>query len=410
MNVKTEIAAAIALALYGAAACAQGQKPATHYWMSVETRNMTIPGMSAEDSAMMAAMGRDMPGAGPQRSIMLDLSVPGQPPNPDATHDIPPGQNMGKTLPLKTPVSAPTRSTETEPYEKPRGRMLIYWGCGDTVGQGQPIVIDFANMDPAKINMPAGHVGTLPRPPAPARDRVYATWPYERNTIAVPRDSSLVGDHFVHGNYPPDIRFAVGANHDFMPPVMFSNVAGGLADAINFQWDSVAPATGYFAMAMGGTDKGSEMILWTSSEVAEMGGGLTSYLPPAQVQRLIQERVVLSPQTTRCTVPQGIFKSAQGAMLTVHAYGGELNHVYPPKPADPKARWDPEWYVKVRLKSTGMTPLGAEDGASRGRGRGSSRSSTPQQAPAQKTPEPARQDASPNPLDAVKSLKGLFGL
>ena len=52
-------------------------------------------------------------------------------------------------------------------------------------------MIDFANMDPAKINMPAGHVGTLPRPPAPARDRVYATWPYERNTIAVPRDSSL---------------------------------------------------------------------------------------------------------------------------------------------------------------------------------------------------------------------------
>ena len=42
---------------YCTVAIAQGQKPATHYWMSVETRNMTIPGLSAEDSAMMSAMG-----------------------------------------------------------------------------------------------------------------------------------------------------------------------------------------------------------------------------------------------------------------------------------------------------------------------------------------------------------------
>lgn len=70
-------------------------------------------------------------------------------------------------------------------------------------------------------------------------------------------------------------------------------------------------------MAIGGVEKGSEMILWSSSELAEMGGGLNSYLPPAVVQRLIQEKVVLSPQTARYTIPQGIFKAAQGAILTV---------------------------------------------------------------------------------------------
>jgi hypothetical protein len=401
-------AVAVSAALAAAVAGAQGQKPATHYWMSVETRNTTIPGLSAEDSAMMAAMGRDMPGAGAQRSIMLDLSAPGQQPAPEATHDIPPGQNMGKTLPLKTPVSTPQRLSESEPYEKPRGRMLVYWGCGETVGQGQPIVIDFANMDPTRVKLPPSRLGTLQRPPAPARDRVYGTWPFDGTAVAVPRDSSLVGEHAVRGNYPPNIRFTVDAAHDYMAPVAFSSVAGGLADAINFQWNGVPNATGYFAMAIGGVEKNSEMILWTSSELAEMGGGLTGFVPPAQVQRLIQERVVLSAQTTRCAVPQGIFKNAQGAMLQLHAYGDELNHVYPPKPADPKARWDSEWYVKVRLKSTGMTPLGSED--SGGRSRGSSRSSTPsQQTPAQKAPEPARQDASPNPLDAVKTLKGLFG-
>jgi hypothetical protein len=292
--------------------------------------------------------------------------------------------------------------------------MLVYWGCGETVGQGQPIVIDFANMDPAKLNLPPSRLGALPRPPAPARDRIYAIWPYDSTAVAVPRDSSLVGDHAVRGNYPPNIRFAIGAAHDYMGPVAFSNVNGGLGDAINFQWGSVANATGYFAMAIGGVEKSTEVILWTSSDVAEMGGGLTSYVPPAQVQRLIQEKVVLSPQTTRCVVPQGIFKNAQGAMLQLHAYGGELNHVYPPKPADPKAPWDPEWYVKVRLKSTGMTPLGGEEGGRRSRG--AARPSQ-QQAPAtqtaperQQAEQPARPNSAPSPLDAVNKLKGLFGL
>ncbi len=245
----------VTITLAATAAYGQSAKPATHYWMSVETRSMTVPGLSAEDMALMAGMGREMPGAGPQRALTLQLSVPGQQPNPDATHDIPPGQNMGRTLPLKTPVGSAPVATSSEPYEKPRGRMLLYWGCGATVGTGQPLVINFSNMDPANVKVPASHVGSIARPPAPARDRVYGTWPYERNTIPVPRDSSLVGDHYVHGNYPPEIRFAVGVAHDFMAPVTFSSVTGGIADAINFQWGSVSAATGYFAMAVGGVEK-----------------------------------------------------------------------------------------------------------------------------------------------------------
>ncbi len=122
---------------------------------------------------------------------------------------------------------------------------------------------------------------------------------------------------------------------------------------------------------------------------------------------------MFSPQTTRCAVPQGIFRNAQGAMLQLHAYGGEINQVYPPRPADPKAPWDPEWYVKVRLKSTGMTPLGGEEGGRRNRG--TSRPSQPQ-APATQTAldrqqpaEPARPNSAPNPMDTVNKLKGLLG-
>jgi hypothetical protein len=119
----------------------------------------------------------------------------------------------------------------------------------------------------------------------------------------------------------------------------------------------------------------------------------------------------MSPQTTRCTVPQGIFKGTQGASLTLHAYGGELDHAYPPRPADPKAPWNPEWYVKLRLKSTGMVALGVEDGSTRSRGRSSQQQQpgTAQQAPDTRPPEQANPDEPANPLESVKKLKGLFG-
>ena len=36
-------------------------------------------------------------------------------------------------------------------YEKPKGRMLIYWGCGEHVGAGQPTVIDFSKLAAGQV-------------------------------------------------------------------------------------------------------------------------------------------------------------------------------------------------------------------------------------------------------------------
>ena len=63
-------------------------------------------------------------------------------------------------------------------------------------------------------------------------------------------------------------------------------------------------------------------------------------------------------------------------MVQTIAYGEELSLVHPPRPADPKIAWEQIWTVKVRVKSTGMVPLGMGDGdadAGRNRGRVQSR-------------------------------------
>ena len=364
------LAAGLAAGLCALGAAAEGTKPYAQYWMSVSTQNMTIPGMSASEMGMLGGMtGRSGPGMGPQRSLRLQLVSPqATPPSPEAGHDIPPGQNMGAMLPLLVPQQQPDRPVRGErgeapgqprEIERPKGRMLVYWGCDRQVRPGQPRVLDLATASPADFaRMMSSRAPTRAAPPAPRAGWTYAEWPNRDSQLAVPRDSSLRGAQLVHANYAPDIRFDIGAEHDFMDPVEFTAVNGGLADSIGFQWRSIPTAVGYFAMAMGSSGKDGDTVFWSSSEVADMGWGLLDYLSSGDVRRFVKEKVVLTPDATSCAIPQGIFKDAKGAMLQFIAYGDELNLAYPPRPADPKQPWQPIWSAKVRVKSTGMLALG----------------------------------------------------
>ena len=99
-----------------------------------------------------------------------------------------------------------------------------------------------------------------------------------------------------------------------------------------------------------GAGKDEEMVLWTSSELPDTGFGLTDYQTNAAVDRWLREKVLLPAGTTQCTVPKGVFPG-EGGMLRMIAYGNELNLVHPPRPTDPKAVWEPNWALKVRVKS-----------------------------------------------------------
>src|SRR5688572_2825102 len=117
--------------------------PIAVYWMSAETSagmNMGVP----------PGMGGFLPSAmqGGKR-MKLDLGS-AQPASgePRANHAIPAGLAMGQSLPLLTPQTErpqgrPEQESDATPFERPKGRMLIYWGCGETIRAGQPVVIDF---------------------------------------------------------------------------------------------------------------------------------------------------------------------------------------------------------------------------------------------------------------------------
>ena len=182
-----------------------------------------------------------------------------------------------------------------------------------------------------------------------------------------------------------------------MAPVEFTAVRGGLADSIAFEWKKIPTAIGYFAMAIGHSEKTGETILWSSSDAQEPGYGLLSYLTPADVSRFIREKVVMGPSVTTCSIPRGIFKDAGGAALQFIGYGDELNIAYPPKPRDPKIPHAYIWAVKVRNKSTGMLPLGQE-GMQEGR---------PAKEGAQKPEE--KPESTPEKMKkTLDTIRGLF--
>ena len=402
--------------------------PIATYWISAETAagmGGGVPGMGGAGGGMADAMRMAMGGGAgnASRSLLLQLgSTRPASGEPRAAHEIPAGLKMGASLPLLTPRAQPASgdlptAREDVPTERPRGRIKLYWGCGEQVRAGQPVVIDMARLGPGQAppNIFASRARGVASGPSPSSHRTFGGWPNEETREAtVPADGSLRGDHAVRGNYSPDIRFAIGDRHDFLAPVAVAPIRNLPSGAIEFRWQPIANATGYFASTMGARD-GDEMVIWTSSEVQEWGGNLFDWLPPGEVARLIREKVAMPTSTTQCVLPAQVVRETGGMpMLRFIAWGDDLDLVHPPRPQDPRQPWEQQWVVKVRARSTAMLPLaegmaGGGDPARSTDGTASRGAATDGAT----SDDPARQAQDAVVPDAVREgariLRGIFG-
>lgn len=392
--------------------------PVAQYWMDVATHSMAgmpdmpeMPGMPSLPSFMGGGGAAGGAAGGnhygntramsPGRWLDLALYTRNKPSGSDAVHAIPPGLRMGASLPL-VPVTAVPRGrgedADRETPERPTGRVLVYWGCGEAVRAGQPRVIDLSGDPQAFGRAFAGRF-------APDRGaRVapgFSLWPNDKSGVVVPRGASLVGEHTVSGEgVPAGLKFAIGPGQEFMPAIGLAS-SGALSDSVALQWPAVTGARAYYLHAMGTV--GKDLVLWSSAETPDGGMGLFDYLSNATIERWIGEKVLLPASATRCAVPKGIFAGGdrEGAMLRMVAYGGELNLAHPPRPADARTPWEPEWAVRVRVKATTMAMLGVDIDAS-----ASARAPVgSQQVPAQSAGQPA-ETTQPGP-GAMPSIPGI---
>ena len=404
--------------------------PIAQAWMDVATfSGMGMPGMGGAAASPMAMIG-SLLGGGPGgqggknsfgmtqtgsagRWLDVTLSTSRNPALSEAQQAVPAGSALAPTLKLVAPKAAkgtpPTPSDdsviETE-FERPKGRMLLYWGCGDTVRAGQPRVLDMATAKPddfqkffvSRRATQRGAHSAVGRP----------LWPNEADARMLPGQASLVGEHVLSGpGVPEGFKFAIPAAQDLMPAIQLKQ--GDVAGATMLEWAALPTARAYFIGAMGAKGGGgggteAEMVFWTSSELPEVGMGLVDYQTNAAVDRWLKEGVLLERGITRCTVPKGIFGAEGGAMLRMIAYGSELNLAFPPRPTDPRIAWEPDWALKLRVKSVANAILGMDMGAGMGSVlRGETGQPTDPTAPA------AEKKEEPKKIDALNILRGILG-
>jgi hypothetical protein len=342
--------------------------PKARYEMDVRT--MSGMGMGA---LMGGGLGGILGGGGDNR--MLDLRLESTVPAPQqpekGDHFFLAAAKMGKSVPLlgDVPSTGTARPAEREyapdKMEKPKGRMLIFWGCHEKAPKGQPFIIDFSKMPTAKMPPMAMPPGAMEKYAAAgkARDANAAWWPNEKGGKQPKSGSSLIGEHRIASNFTPEIKFSLANNYMGALNVNASDSGA----AIQLGWNSVPTATGYAAWAMGGmeragpnSDGGGDMVMWTSASNRDFSEGM-GYLSPAEVQKQIGLKNVMPPSQTSCAIPAEAKTAAGGMMFgSMNAFGPEENFAFPPKPADPKAVWNIEWTAKARFQSFAsfMTGMG----------------------------------------------------
>jgi hypothetical protein len=370
-NRSRVLAAAIAATLLAfPVASQQGRAPKTQVWIDVATHDMAgmpdMGGMGRLASGMFGGgnadnhYGATRYGGAPGQYV--DIAMLNQPaPGVAAEQAIPAGMKLGKSLPLLPPKSTAPTPTQDMPTQMrdAKARILIYWGCGTDVRKGQPreIRIDVRNGQASVSgSMQGRYVPDRTVDVGPS----HVLWPNDKHHKRVPNGASLVGEHRITGTQVPEsLKFTLEQAQDFMPKIALG-ASGDLASGQAWQWQPVARAKGYFLHAMG--TRGDAMVFWSSAETADAGMAVMDYLPPATVDKWVREKVLLGPATTSCAMPKGIFaeggEQGGGGMLRMVAFGPETHLSYPPRPADPKAKWEPEWAVRVRTKSSTTAILG----------------------------------------------------
>ncbi len=316
-------------------------------------------------------------GASVSKTMDLRLNNPGDIPDSySAEHTVPDAMHIGPQLPLKGERRGGSSSGGESSSSDPDGRILIYWGCSDTVAKGQPMIIDFKamgkNMSPEVMAMvrqakarKGGGAAVAEGESLPPRT---VWWPAgDSGFKGIPADASAVGEHVVKASFMnEDIRYTIGNELDFLEPLNLK-AGGDIKAAVPLNWDGLSRVKGYNLNAVGAAEK--EVVLWMAAR------NKSPMLPASQ---------------TSCTIPVGIFEKVEMAMVAEEGVGPQGLFAFPPqekgKPKKPLI-----WSARVRVSTTDTAMLGL------------------QQAAGSAATGAAADSVVPGGGAVLKSLKGLFG-
>ena len=321
-----------------------------------------------------------------------------------ATQSVPPATGLAPSLKLMAPERPkPVPRGEDEAptefnYEPPKGKLLLYWGCSETVRPGQPKVVDlqtatmaeFAKFFESRRSTTRGAHAAAGRP----------VWPSRDDKRVFPAGASIAGPHAYQGDgVPESFKFSIPAEQDIMPALQLKQ--SEQPAFVRLDWTAIPAARAYFLGSMGAREgEQNTIVIWTSSELPDSGFGLFDYQTNSAIDGWLKDKVLLPPSTTTCAIPK---EAAGQGMLRAIAYGSELNMAYPPRPTDPAVAWEPDWNVKIRVKSLTTTMFGMPEGAMPG---AEGMMDAPPPDASQEPPAEPKKKKQWNPLEVLKDAVG----
>lgn len=365
------VVALAALSITGVTAHAESQRsgeadlsPGAHYWMGVTTGSGLMAMGVGGQASLLGAM--RMVVSGPPEvghSVELRLGSALLPDGAaDAMHSFPPAAGVNRPVHLsEAQPGSPDPDEDDPPYQEPKGQISFYWGCGETVPSGQPVVLGFDRLmrgeglaELAALQKAVG-ADTL-RLPTQHNSRTFAYWPHadsrKRNRglkVAFSGGSTLAGDHVIESNFSPRIAFTLPADRSFMAPVRYTSTEIRSSGALALAWAAMPRASGYSLGVMAPEkvdDEHANFVIWSSAERPSTFIQ-QQFLTPAEVGQLVKLEAVLPAGTTTCTVPAEVVKATkEGSLLMFTAFGDESTFGSPPG--------SQAWSARVSYKSVRM--------------------------------------------------------
>lgn len=390
-----------------------GQKiipPKVFYWLDASNGGKGFMGAMANIPFMKSgdnnAWGNAYDGmAGKHADIaVLNKDFPNQ---INATQNIPNNMGLGKSISL-LPITTQKQESKKDDghnqnippdYKLKDFKMSFYWGCGSKP-KGGPKVFQIKNGI-----MTDTALGLTSRKD-PNQNQSYAEnaskWPNSKDKKNIGAGASMIGNHSVTGaNLPASLTFAINNSQDFMGDLGLSS-SGDKSGIISLKWNSVNNAKAYYFNAIGFKD--GEMVMWSASDVPDMGGGLMNYLSPSKLSQFLSEKAILPPSQTKCDIPSGIFANMQMVMVNGIGYGDETTIIYPARPSDPKVTWVQEWSARFRNKSVDHIIVGMPSMGDAMRGE----TNTPSMTPEEKAKLECEKEKSKN-ANVGKAIGGALG-
>ncbi|MBN8648236.1 MAG: hypothetical protein J0L55_09800 [Caulobacterales bacterium] len=390
-----------------------GQKviaPKTYYWLDASNGGKGFFGAMANIPFMKSgdnnAWGNAYDGmAGKHADIaVLNKDFPNQ---INATQNIPNNMGLSKSISLlpitnqkQTSKSEYGQDTQIPPdYKLKDFKMSFYWGCG-AKAKAPPKVFQIKNgvMTDTALGMKSRN--------DPNQNQSYAEgaskWPNLKDKRNIGGGANMLGNHSVTGaNLPATLAFAINDSQNFMGDLGLSS-SGDKSGIISLKWNALNNAKAYYFNAIGFKD--GEMVMWSASDVPDMGSGLMNYLSPSKLSQFLSEKAILPPSQTKCDIPSGIFANMQMVMVNGIGYGDETTIIYPARPSDPRVTWVQEWSARFRNKSVDHLMVGMPSMGDAMRGE----TNAPSMTPEEKAKLECEKEKSKN-ASVGKTIGGAFG-